>query len=147
MKHGKTEGYERAKGILVEKSITYKQMKRIKNWFDKFEGEWDDPEFKLNGGKTMMNWVNNTLDTATSAIKNIKDAQKDAGTAIKNTHQKDGYTKDNNKVTFKTTIPTTPNFAKDISGQIERGKPIYEPMGMSEEIVRMKELIIYESKI
>ena len=38
MKNGKTEGYERAKGILVEKSINYKQMKRIKNWFDTFEG-------------------------------------------------------------------------------------------------------------
>jgi hypothetical protein len=37
--------------------------------------------------------------------------------------------------------------AKDISGQIKRGKPIYEPMGMTEEIERMKNLIIYESKI
>ena len=99
MKNGKTEGYERAKGILVEKSINYKQMKRIKNWFDSFEGDWGDTEYKLNGGKTMQNWVNNQLDTATNSIKNIKKAQQD--TNPNNTFQTDGNEKDNSKPTYK----------------------------------------------
>ncbi len=37
-KDGKpTEGYKRAKGILENNLIEYKHMKRIKNWFDKFD--------------------------------------------------------------------------------------------------------------
>jgi hypothetical protein len=141
--NGKTEGYERAKGILETKKIGYGQMKRIKNWFDSFEGDWEDEEFKLNGGSTMKNWVNNQLDTATNAIKNIKDAQKD--TNPNNTFIKP-HEKDNSKIKYKSTF-SIPNLAKDVSGQISRGKPIYEPLGMNEEIERIKNLIIYKSKI
>jgi hypothetical protein len=141
MKNGKTEGYERAKGILEHKRIGYGQMKRIKNWFDSFEGDWEDEEFKLNGGSTMKNWVNNQLDTATAVIKNIKAAQED--TNPNNTFIK-SHEKDNSKPKLKLTIP---KIYKDIGGQISRGKPIYEPMGMNEEIERIKNLIIYKSKI
>jgi hypothetical protein len=140
LKNGKTEGYERAKSIIIEKSITYEQMKRIKNWFDSYDGPWENWDFQLNGGKTMQNWVEGQLRTSTSAVKNIKDAQKDAETNPENTHIK-SHEKDNNKVNFKATFPTLPKLHKDISGQIKRGKSIYE------EIERMKLLIIYESKI
>ena len=143
LKNGKTEGYERAKNILENKRIGYGQMKRIKNWFDSFDGDWEDEEFKLNGGKTMHNWVNNQLNTATTNIKNIKDAQKD--TNPNNTHIKT-HTKDNNKIKYKSTF-SVPNLGKDISGQISRGKPTYEPIGLSEEIERIKNLITYKSKI
>ena len=47
-------------------------MKRIKNWFDKFEGNHNDMEYRLNGGKTMDNWINNTLNKETQAIKGPK---------------------------------------------------------------------------
>ena len=58
-KDGKpTEGYKRAKDILEHGKIPYGQMKRIKNWFDSFEGDHNDMEYRLNGGKTMNNWVN-----------------------------------------------------------------------------------------
>jgi hypothetical protein len=144
MKNGKTEGYERAKGILEHKRIGYGQMKRIKNWFDLFDGDWEDEEFKLNGGSTMKNWVNNQLDTATAVIKNIKDAQKD--TNPNNTFIK-SHEKDNSKIPKPKSILSIPNLGKDIGGQISRGKPIYEPMGMNEEIQRIKNLIIYKSKI
>ena len=144
MKNGKTEGYERAKSILEDKKVGYGQMKRIKNWFDSFEGDWEDEEFKLNGGSTMKNWVCNQLDTATAVIKNIKDAQKD--TNPNNTFIK-SHEKDNSKIPKPKTIFSIPNLGKDISGQISRGKPVYEPMGMNEEIERIKNLIIYRSKI
>ena len=39
-----TEGYKRAKNILEIKMIEYKHMKRMKNWFDKFEGDQNDIE-------------------------------------------------------------------------------------------------------
>ena len=64
-----TEGYKRAKGILESKKIEYAQMKRIKNWFDSFDGNHNDMEYRLNGGKTMHNWVDSTLNRETEAIK------------------------------------------------------------------------------
>ena len=56
------------------------------------------------------------------------------------------HEKDNSKPKLKSTF-SIPNLGKDIGGQISRGKPIYEPMGMNEEIERIKNLIIYKSKI
>ena len=51
-KDGKqTEGYKRAKGILGTNLVEYAQMKRIKNWFDTFDGDHNDMEYRLNGGK------------------------------------------------------------------------------------------------
>ena len=100
VKGGKTEGYERAKGILVEKSITYKQMKRIKNWFDSFEGKWDD-------------------------IKSIKDAQKD--TNPENTHIK-SHEKDTTKINKDTTLRLgIPKLHKGkVSNFIFNDKAVYE---------------------
>ena len=47
-KDGKiSEGYKRAKGILETKKIEYNQMKRIKNWFDSFDGNHKDMELSL----------------------------------------------------------------------------------------------------
>jgi hypothetical protein len=128
-----TEGYKRAKSILEVKNLKYNHMKTIKSWFDNFDGDHNDIEYRLHGGKTMHNWVDGTLNRE----------REDTGLTnqfIKN------HEKDNNKVKFKSTF-SIPNMGKDISGQIKRGKPIYEPMGMSEELIRMKNLIIYESKI
>ena len=144
MKNGKTEGYERAKGILEHKRIGYGQMKRIKNWFDSFDGDWEDEEFKLNGGSTMKNWVNNQLDTATAVIKNIKDAQKD--TNPNNTFIKP-HKKNNSKVNKSTTLKMAssgiPKLHKGkVSDFVFNDKAVY-----NEEIERIKNLIIYKSKI
>ena len=138
-KNGKqTEGYKRAKGILENNKIEYKQMKRIKNWFDKFEGNHNDMEYRLNGGKTMNNWVDNQLNSATSAIKGPKKIKMETGMSNQfiKTHNKD-----NTKVNKHSLKINLPKLSKDIKGQVWRGKPIYE------EIEKIKLLIIYESKI
>ena len=138
-----TEGYKRAKSILEVKNLKYNHMKTIKSWFDNFDGDHNDIEYRLHGGKTMHNWVDGTLNRERESVKAPKKIKSDTGLSnqfIKN------HEKDNNQVRYKSTF-SIPNMAKDISGQIKRGKPIYEPMGMSEEIERMKNLIIYESKI
>ncbi len=136
----KTEGYSRAKNIISNKRITYENLKRIKNWFDTYDGKNNDWEYLLNGGKKMKEWVNNTLDTATKGIKNVKDTQNKAGTRD-NTHIKT-HTKDNSKISFKTTTPKIPKLHKSkVSHQIWTGKPVYE------EIERILNLIIYKSKI
>lgn len=138
-----TEGYKRAKSILEVKNLKYNHMKTIKSWFDNFDGDHNDIEYRLHGGKTMHNWVDSTLNRERASVKAPKKIKSDTG--LSNQFIK-SHEKDNNKVRYKSTF-SIPNMGKDISGQIKRGKPIYEPMGMSEELIRMKNLIIYESKI
>lgn len=139
-----TEGYKRAKSILEVKNLKYNHMKTIKSWFDNFNGDHSDIEYRLHGGKTMHNWVDSTLNREREAVKAPKKIKSETGLSnqfIKN-HEKDNNSSIRNKSTF-----SIPNVSKDISGQIKRGKPIYEPMGMTEEVERIKNLIIYESKI
>ena len=45
-----SEGYKRNIGLQKSKTITYQQLKRIKNWFDSFSGKKEDTEYVLNGG-------------------------------------------------------------------------------------------------
>ena len=137
-KDGKqTEGYKRAKGILENNLIEYKHLKRIKNWFDKFEGDHKDIEYRLNGGKTMNNWIDSTLNKETAAIKGPKKIKMETG--LVNQFIKP-HTKDNSKVNKQSLKMKSPNLAKDIKGQVWRGKPIYE------EIERIKSIIIYKTK-
>ena len=53
-----TEGLKRNKELQDKKFIGYKQLKRIKNFFDNFKGNQKDKEFILNGGHIMKNFVN-----------------------------------------------------------------------------------------
>lgn len=76
------DGYKRLNNILQMDTISYNEMKRIKNFFDNFNGREDSVEYILNGGDFMKTWVNNTLNTATKAVHDFKQAKKDAG--IKN---------------------------------------------------------------
>ena len=133
-----TEGYKRAKGILERKMIEYKQMKRMKNWFDNFEGDHNDIEYRLNGGKTTHNWVESTLNKETQAVKAPKKIKSETGLSNQFLKQ---HNKDVIKVNKETMKIRLPKLSKDISGQIKRGKPVYE------EIIRMKKLITYKSKI
>jgi len=55
------EGYKRNKELQNKEYITYKQLKRIKNFFDSFKGNHKEAPFVLNGGFLMKNWVNNEL--------------------------------------------------------------------------------------
>jgi len=140
-KDGKpTEGYKRAKGIIENKGIRYSQMKRIKNWFDSFDGDHDDMEYRLNGGKTMNNWVNGALNKATQSIKGPKKIKMNTG--MSNQFIKP-HTKDNSKVNKNSLKLRIPKLHKsDVSQQVWTGKPVY-----SEEIKRIKRLIIYKTKI
>ena len=91
------DGYKRLNNVLEMDSISYYEMKRIKNFFDNYKGTSKSAEFILNGGEPMMNWVNNTLNTATKAVRDFKQAKKDAG--IKNAfikpHEKQRQIKQN----------------------------------------------------
>jgi len=55
------EGFKRNQELQEKEFIGYKQLKRIKNFFDSFKGNQKEPEFVLNGGFEMKNWVNDEL--------------------------------------------------------------------------------------
>jgi hypothetical protein len=56
-----TEGYRRNKELRDKREVSYQQLKRMKNWFDDFNGHDNDLPFILNGGHYMKNWVKDTL--------------------------------------------------------------------------------------
>ena len=86
------EGYKRNQELQSQKSITYKQLKRIKNFFDNFKGEHIDHEFLLNGGFEMKNWVNNELRRMREGIHMTKHNKSETGMQNQHiqTHSKDG---------------------------------------------------------
>ena len=100
---GDASGFKRAKNIVDTKRLSYEQMKRVKNYFDNYEGDGNDMEFKLNGGDLMKSWVNNTLGNARDAIENVKRVEMNAGkeNAFIRTHNKD---RDNKNIT-KVNLP------------------------------------------
>ena len=95
------DGYKRLNNILNMQTISYHELKRIKNFFDHYNGSDKSAEYILNGGEPMKTWVNNTLYTATKAIHDFKQAKKDAGisNAFIKSHSKDRQNKKKNKPT------------------------------------------------
>lgn len=61
--HDEIDGYRRNIELRNSKCITYQQLKRIKNWFDQYQGDKTDAPFILNGADFMKTWVGNTLDS------------------------------------------------------------------------------------
>lgn len=86
-----TDGYKRLNNLIKMKTVSYQEMKRLKNFFDHFDGKPESDEYILNGGGPMQMWVNNALSTATQAIRDFKQAKKDAGlsNAFIRPHDKD----------------------------------------------------------
>lgn len=86
-----TEGYKRNKELREKNEITYQQLKRIKNWFDNFEGEPNDISFILNGGTYVKNWVEETLRGMRDNVEMGKDIKSEVlpNQHIR-THEKDG---------------------------------------------------------
>ena len=85
-------GYKRLNNLLSsENGVSYRDMKRIKNFFDTYSGTKKGEEYILNGGSDMQWWVNNTLGTARKEIDDEKRAKKDAGqsNAYIRSHEKD----------------------------------------------------------
>lgn len=134
-------GYKRLKNTLSSDALSYAEMKRIKNFFDHYNGTNKSAEYILNGGEEMKLWVNNTLNTVTSSIRNFKQALKDSGVknAFRKPHEKDRQTKsikpttakisnnrltkninNNNSVQFENKMYVNERKVKDISKLIPR---------------------------
>ena len=74
-----TEGFKRNQELQNQSHIDYRQLKRIKNFFDNFKGNQNEPSFILNGGVVMKNWVNNELRKMRDDIKTTKTNKMNVG--------------------------------------------------------------------
>jgi hypothetical protein len=88
------EGFIRNKELQGQKFISYKQLKRIKNFFDNFKGNHNELPFILNGGVEIKNWVNDELRKMREFIKMNKTNKMNTGMQNQfiDTHQKKDFT-------------------------------------------------------
>jgi hypothetical protein len=84
------EGYTRLKNLCDVSSITYEQLKRIKNFFDTFEGSKKDTIYLLNGGSKMKHWVDEKLDEMRDGVESKKKTMSSIG--MPNQYQKEKLT-------------------------------------------------------
>jgi ADP-ribose pyrophosphatase YjhB (NUDIX family) len=72
------EGVKRAKFMLKNGYLTYQAMKRLKNFFDYFNSQTDDPiQFALAGGQPMKAFIETTLNQDRNAVKTGKEVRRD----------------------------------------------------------------------
>ena len=78
--HTTKEAWDHLEFILgEEKGISYQEMKRMKNWFDKNYNATKTKQYELYGGDIMKTWVENQLKSATLYVKKHKEAQRAMG--------------------------------------------------------------------
>lgn len=88
-----TEGWKRNQELRQNKQVSYQQIKRIKNWFDKYNGNKEDAPFILNGGDRMQKWCDEVLRVWRDDIKTTKKHKSDAGMQNQylSPHQKNSF--------------------------------------------------------
>jgi 8-oxo-dGTP pyrophosphatase MutT (NUDIX family) len=59
-------GVKRAKNLVKNGSLTYQQMKRIKNFYENMDHERDKEQFELMGGEPMRKFIEKTLQSERS---------------------------------------------------------------------------------
>lgn len=90
------EGYERLRGLCDSQDVSYEQLKRIKNFFDDFNGKNTETSYLLNGGTKMKTWVQSKLDDMRNNIESKKKNMKNVG--MPNQYQKDKIRVPNTKI-------------------------------------------------
>jgi hypothetical protein len=94
-----TEGFNRNKELQGKNFIDYKQLKRIKNFFDNFKGNHNEAPFILNGGVEMKNWVENEL-------RKMRDYNKMTKTNKMNVGMQNQFLKPHEKKNFNNVRPS-----------------------------------------
>jgi hypothetical protein len=87
------EGWKRNQDLRQSKQVSYQQIKRIKNWFDSYNGNKEDAPFILNGGDRMNNWCDEVLRVWRDDVKTSKQRKSDAGmqNQFLSAHQKNSF--------------------------------------------------------
>lgn len=113
------EGFKRNKELRDSRETTYQQLKRMKNWFDNFNGLENDLPFILNGGHYVKNWVNDTLGGMRNNVYMGKKAKSEVlPNQFIQTHTKDNLNTMNRQ--SKSHSSTTGEINKDITESLKR---------------------------
>jgi hypothetical protein len=118
------EGFKRNQELQTKSFIDYKQLKRIKNFFDTFKGNQNDASFILNGGVVMKNWVDNEL-------RRMREFGKMTKTNKMNTGMQNAFIKPHEKKNFNNIRPS-----QEHSKTIDKYNP-----SVNESLRRINELI------
>jgi hypothetical protein len=132
-------GVQRAKKLLMDKTVKYGQLKRIIHDFQKMDKSVDKLKYDLAGGDLMDKWSKQHLQGERDLVSNIKDARKRADEIGSiNGQRKNSHLKSHTKnETLK--IPT--NLLKSNSHK-NSISPI-SSLGLFEQIEKIKKLILY----
>jgi hypothetical protein len=107
-------------------------MKRLKNYFDSYDGDGTDDEYKLNGGDVMNKWVDKALGNTRDTIDHQKRVRMDAG---ENNQYKDTHTKDRDNA--DPTRVRIPKIHKGLTSRnIMTNKVAYESVSGEIDIIR-----------
>jgi hypothetical protein len=74
-----TEGYNRNRRLQTATTISYPELKRIKNFFDNHTGTPQDAPFILNGESKMRDFVNSSLSGSRQSLATSKNIRQDTG--------------------------------------------------------------------
>jgi hypothetical protein len=74
-----TEGYNRNRRLQTATTISYPELKRIKNFFDNHTGTPQDAPFILNGESKMRDFVNSSLSGSRQSLATSKTIRQDTG--------------------------------------------------------------------
>jgi hypothetical protein len=87
------EGFNRNQELRDKGFATYQQIKRIKNWFNSYNGNKEDAPFILNGGDRMNRWCDSVLNHWRTSDKLGKQVKSDTGMQNQfiDDHSKDGF--------------------------------------------------------
>jgi hypothetical protein len=117
------EGYSRLNKLKDETSISYENLKRIKNFFDTYTGNNKSTPYLLNGGSLVKNWVDETLGDLRQDVYGKKKIMSDIG--MENQFTK-SHTKDNLDITDTHTSTTD---------KIFKNENIYYNINMIDELI------------
>lgn len=73
------EGLKRNRQLQNAGSLSYSQAKRIKNFFDSFNGDTNSSEYNLNGGQKMKGFVESILSGARRGIESTQTTKRETG--------------------------------------------------------------------
>jgi len=78
------EGFNRNKRLQSTTSLSYPELKRIKNFFDSYKGTTTEAPFILNGEHKMKNFVDSILSGSRQSLQGSKNIRNTTGMTDKN---------------------------------------------------------------
>jgi hypothetical protein len=78
------EGFNRNKRLQSTTSLSYPELKRIKNFFDSYKGTTTEAPFILNGEHKMKNFVDSILSGSRQSLQGSKNIRSTTGMTDKN---------------------------------------------------------------